>query len=203
MSVRIYSTTPELIGSDQHKRKVGRFEVNIGFRTVAEGRRQVRKLKFTVCGTSDAAVDAHAIVTVQEIMKNCLGQILSFRKNMGHYRQDGLCPVIPPNRRMYSILGLSTQEDGNERVNLKMYVPLADLSLAQCNSLVAAGTYGADTAQLGYVRWADQDETELEAMYTGDLTGRSVVDMTYVKSEELSPDNVSNGIADGVLDKGL
>lgn len=203
MSVRWYSTTSELTGADQHKRKVGRFEVTIGFRQVTEGRRLAKKFKFTVCGTSDAAVDAHALVTVQEYAQQCLGQILAFRKILGHYRQDALCPVIAPNRRMYTVIGHTTQEEGNERVNLKMYLPLVDLSLAQCTSLLAAGTYGADTAQIGYVRWGDEEELELEAMYAGDLTGRSVIDMTYVKSEELSPDNVADGVADGVLDKGV
>jgi len=201
MSVRWYSTTPELVGNDQHKRKCGRFELTIGYRQVAEGKRLVRKCKFAVVGLTDAAVEAHAIRLAELIGSYGEGQILAFRKIMGHYRQDRLCPVIPPNRRVMTIVNHTTQESGNERVNLRLYVPLADLSVVEAQALCAVGTGSGADAQLGYVRWADQDETELEAMYAGDYLGKTSTDMTYVKSEELVPDNAADGVADGVLDK--
>lgn len=201
MSVRWYATTPELIGSDQHKRKAGRFELTIGYRQVAEGKRMVRKCKFCVVGETDEAVELHAIRMAELIAFYGLGQILAFRKIMGHYRQDRLCPVIPPNRRVVTIINHTTTEEGNEKVNLRLYVPLADLTVAQAQSLCAAGDYSGDSAQLGYVRWGDQGETELEAMFAGDYLGKTSTDMVYVKSEELVPDNAADGVADGVLDK--
>lgn len=201
MSVRWYSTTPELIGTDQHKRKAARFELYIGYRTVLEGKRLVKRCKFAVSGTSDAAVEAHAIWMAEQITKLCSGQILAFRKVMGHYRQDKICPVIAPNRRVLTIINHSTSEEGNERVNLRLYVPLADLTTAEATGLVGVRTYGADSAGLGYVRWGDQGQTELEAMYADDFLGKTSQDSLYVKGEELVPDDTGAGVAEGVLDE--
>lgn len=199
MSIRWYQTASELVGSD-NKMKAGRFELIIARRDTANGKPRARRCEFVVCGTTDAAVDAHAVHIAEKIATGTTGALLSMKKIMGHYRKDAAIPIVASNRRLYGILGYSpTPATGLEAVNMKVFVPFWNSTIDALQSLHTVGSYSGATAQLGVVRWADQEQTELEAAVGATLRGASVTDMSVLVNEHLVSDDVAEGVADGVL----
>jgi len=203
MRSKFYRTAAELTGLTAKARKCARFVALLGFRNISEGRRQIRKMKFSVVGESDTAVEAHAIHIIETLLKYMSAEILGFHKILGHYRKDQTCPIVLPNQRMYTVVRSSSSEGGVERVNNRLYIPLADLTAAQAGEIVGSADYAGDGAALGYIRWTDQDQTALEAFYTDELLGKENKNFVHVTSEELVPANTADGVADEYLDEGV
>jgi len=195
MTIRWYETAAELTGSDADKRKVGRFELTVAHRGTAQGRPIFRKIKWTVCGTTDGAVDTQAIAMAEDILAMTDSKVVKFVKIMGHYRQDEPFPVLPANEKNYAVLGYSPDPSVHEAVNLKMVIPNFNGTSADALALLDNGT----NARMGYCRWEDQNETELQAVYCPTSRGVTITSMTRLFNEPFSEDNASNGVADGVL----
>lgn len=206
MSIRVYSATDELVGNTATKRKCARFELLLAARYSSLSKPVMRKVEFTVAGTTDAAVEAAAVTIAEEIIALSAGQIMKFTKVMGHYRQDAVIPVIAVNQKSFGIIGHSPDPaDGLEAVNLAIRIPFFNGSVADAQNVLGQRDLGATgIAAIGYVRWEDQSETELEAMYSEYLRGVNIIDMENVHNEPLATDNVADGLGDsGSLDRKL
>jgi len=195
MTIRYYSSTSELNGSDADKRKVARFELIVGHRVSAQARPVFKKIKFTVAGTSDGAVETHAIALAEDILALTDSKVMKFSKIMGHWRQDEPLPVVPVNESNYAIVGYSPDPSVHEALNLNLFIPNFNGTSADALALLDAGV----NARIGNVRWTDQSETELEAMYAGTSRGVTIKAMTRLHNEPFAEDNTANGVGDGVL----
>jgi len=200
MTIRVYSAADELIGSDKFKRKCARFEVVLGHRNALNGRPVLKKMHFGIAGTTDAAVEACAVDLVEQILAISESKIMKFTKIMGHYRQDEELPLVATNTRSFCVVGFSPDPaDGLEAVNLSLLIPNFIGTTADANNLVGTGTFGGGTAGIGYVRWADQAETELEAMYCELPRGLKIDNMSKIFNEPWTSANTDDGLSDDTI----
>jgi len=201
MSIRLYATTPELVGTGK-KLFATRFSLILGTRLAANAKPRMKEVKYTVTGTSMAAVFSHGFQIASKIGAGVNACMMKFSAILGHYRADKALPVVPINQSRYGIVSYSPNPaagDGFEALNLKLFVPWWNGSVANLEGLAFTGTYGSDTAQLGVVRWADQDSNELEALPGTTLLGSNIKNITYVRDESLVEDNTTDDETDGVL----
>jgi len=195
VTIRWYPTAAELTGSDADKRKCGRYELTVGHRVSAQARPVFRKIKFTVCGTTDGNCDTHAVSMAEDILAMTDSKVVKFVKIMGHYRQDEILPVVPVNERNFAIVGYSPDPATFEALNLSLFIPNFNGTSADALALLDPGA----NAAIGNVRWTDQSETELEANYATTSRGVTITAMSRLYNEPFAEDNAANGIADGTL----
>jgi len=110
MTIRIYSAASELdiTGSAtvaDTNLKTARFELVVGHRVASQNRPLMRKIKWTVCGLTDAGVEACAVRQAEIILDITKGKAMRFCKILGHYRQDEELPVLAPNRQQFITRG--------------------------------------------------------------------------------------------------
>jgi len=202
MTIRVYALQTILDGATKLTRKFARFELIVGSRLSSNARPVMTKIEFGVAGESDAGVEEAGIQIAEEILAMTACKGMKFSKVMGHYRQDETLPVLAANVRNVATVGHSPDpENGLEAVNLQITIPGFNGSVADATNLIGDRTVQTDEhACIGYCRWQDQEETELEAMYSDVYRGVNIVSMEKLYNEPFTSDNSANGLGDnGVL----
>lgn len=200
-SVRWYSTTPELTGTDENKRKAGRFVVMLATRRAAGGPKIFRKSEFAVCGTSDAIVERLAVIVAENIARFSDGVIVGMSKVMGHYRRDEVPVVVETGKSEYGSVTFNNYNlPGIKLTTRKIMIPWCGDAVTRADLKLMPGalTDGGDHAELGAIHWDNQDtQTELDAFYCSNPVGAALGDYTKETREDLVNDDVSGGAADG------
>lgn len=202
MSVRWYSTTSELVGNTALKRKAARFVLILATMKSASGPKVYRRTEYTVCGTTDAVVEKLAVKMAEEIASLSDGVIVAFHKVMGHYRRDETPAVVPHGVREFGVLTLNNNDiDGARLTHRKIIIPWCKetVTRADLKNMTVAMTDGSDHAEVGLVRWDNDDEVELEAMYCSKVVGAVIGDFEKESKFDLVGDDTATGVADGVL----
>lgn len=154
MSLRIYSSAPELTGASKNALKAGRLKITVA--ALKAGRRTYRQVRVPVLGTSDANLIANMVAVVEKIESVSAGKIVSVEMEMGHYRYDEVLPELGNNRASTTVT-FKTMSGRALTVKIPYTGDVKPSEVyAAMDSLLPTDATTKD-AKIGYVRWNNRD----------------------------------------------